>query len=506
MACSTLKSNILLSDGTTKPIHQLRVGDEVDTLDQHTFERGNHKVIFIEKSNSKLVALHFDKEDIECSPNHRFYSKNKAKWIKAKDLTKGDKVISLNGNLEFISRKKINEGEIIDLTVEGAHTYISGNILSHNKGNTTVVNEPPPPDKTFENYLKYQRERDEDADYRNWVGQLQDYKSAKSKQQTGRAGWQSKYDTTKEQLARGLIGYTEAQNILKDYATDYNLAAGSVNFAGGSDPRSVWERYQIPDDPETEDVDESGVREPEGGWTPLPTYETPENWQNWSVDQDLGRLGDYYLGTGTGDTDDEGNPVRTGGLLGQRRDQNIRTAYQQILGRVGTEDEITSAKDSLQSGYFGDFDDFKSSLTSSTEYKQKFGRSYLENYYDTMFGKEIRDEEGVGTGNRTFNFDRSLLPTYKGGTGGSGSQLEIDTGVALPDWQDTYTGTPAELDFTLDNIRESRKFLHSAGLTQLQGTIDKEIQSLKNEGAKEVTRIGKEGDIYAGLVGGFSFS
>ena len=30
----------------------------------------------------------FDKEDIECSPNHRFYSKNKAKWIKAKDLTK----------------------------------------------------------------------------------------------------------------------------------------------------------------------------------------------------------------------------------------------------------------------------------------------------------------------------------------------------------------------------------------------------------------------------------
>ena len=123
-----------------------------------------------------------------------------------------------------------------------------------------------------------------------------------------------------------------------------------------------------------------------------------------------------------------------------------------------------------------------------------------------MFGKEIRDEEGVGTGNRTFNFDRSLLPTYKGGTGGSGSQLEIDTGVALPDWQDTYTGTPAELDFTLDNIRESRKFLHSAGLTQLQGTIDKEIQSLKNEGAKEVTRIGKEGDIYAGLVGGFSFS
>jgi hypothetical protein len=502
MACSTLKSNILLSDGTTKPIHQLRVGDEVDTLDQHTFKRGNHKVIFIEKSNSKLVALHFDKEDIECSPNHRFYSKNKAKWIKAKDLTEGDKVISLNGTLEFISRKRINEGEIIDLTVEGAHTYISGNILSHNKGNTTVVNEPPPPDKTFENYLKYQRERDEDAQYRTWAGDLQAYKTAKGKQQTGRSGWQAKYDTTKDQLGRGLISYTEAQNQLKDYATDYNLAAGSVAFAGGSDPRSAWDRYQIIDDPDTEEV-ESGVRTPEGGWTQLPTYETPANWQNWSVDQDLNQLSDYYLGTST--TDADGNVTRSGGLLGERQTQNIGTAYQQILGRIATDDELADAKANLESGYFGGLDDFKTSLTSSTEYKNKFGRSYMENYYDTMFGKEQKNEAGEWTGKRTFNFDKSLLPTYRGGTGGTGSQLETDTGVALPDWQDSYTGTPAELDFTLDNVRESRKFLYSAGLTNLQGTIDKEIQSLKNEGGKEISRINAAGNLYAGLVGSFSF-
>jgi len=491
MACSTLKSNILLSDGTTKPIHQLCVGDEVDTLDQHTFKRGNHKVIFIQKSNSKLVALHFDKEDIECSPNHRFYSKNKAKWIKAKDLTKGDKVISLNGNLEFISRKKINEGEIIDLTVEGAHTYISGNILSHNKGNTTVVNEPPPPDKTAENFFKYQRQRDEDAEYRDWAGQLQDYKSAKSKQASGRSGWQSKYDTTKEQLARGLVSYKEAQTQLKDYASDYNLAANSLGFSAGADPRSTWERYED--------------KTPSAGWTEVPTYETPDQWQNWSVDQELGKLGDYYLGTGTGSTDSEGNPIREGGLLGERRDQNIKTAYQQILGRVGTEGEIQEAKDSLKSGYYGGLDDFKSSLTSSSEYKKKFNRSYLENYYDTMYGKEEVDAEGERTGKRTFNFDKSLLPTYKGDTGGTGSQLETDTGVALPDWKDNYKGTPSELDFTMDNIRESRKFLYSAGLTNLQGTIDKEIQSLKNEGAREATRIGKEGDIYAGLVQGFNF-
>ena len=234
---------------------------------------------------------------------------------------------------------------------------------------------------------------------------------------------------------------------------------------------------------------------PDGGWTTAPTYETPVEWENWSVNKALGDLQDYYTGAEGG----------TGGLLGERRHQNIGTAYQQILGRVATDDEIADAKANLESGYFGGLDDFKTSLTSSTEYKQKFGRSYLENYYDTMFGKEERDSEGIGTGRRTFNFDKSLLPTYRGGTGGTGSQLETDTGVALPDWQDSYTGTPAELDFTLDNVRESRKFLYSAGLTNLQGTIDKEIQSLKNEGGKEISRINAAGNLYAGLVGSFSF-
>ena len=57
----------------------------------------------------------------------------------------------------------------------------------------------------------------------------------------------------------------------------------------------------------------------------------------------------------------------------------------------------------------------------------------------------------------------------------------------------------------MDNIRESRKFLYSAGLTNLQGNIDKEVTKLKVEGNKEITRIGKEGDMYAGIVNAFSF-
>ena len=115
-----------------------------------------------------------------------------------------------------------------------------------------------------------------------------------------------------------------------------------------------------------------------------------------------------------------------------------------------------------------------------------------------MYGKEERDASGARTGTRTFNFDKSLLPSYSG-------DLEGDTGVKMPEWKDQYKGTPAEIDFAMDNIRESRKFLYSAGLTNLQGSIDKEVQKLKNEGGKEITRIGKEGDMYASVVNAFNF-
>jgi len=43
-------------------------------------------------------------------------------------------------------------------------------------------------------------------------------------------------------------------------------------------------------------------------------------------------------------------------------------------------------------------------------------------------------------------------------------------------------------------------------LTNLQGEIDKETQSLKNEGAKELARIEQSGGLYRQLVGAFNFS
>lgn len=173
-------------------------------------------------------------------------------------------------------------------------------------------------------------------------------------------------------------------------------------------------------------------------------------------------------------------------------------AYEEILGRKATEEESAAALERFKSGYYGSIADLKESLYKGQEYQKKFNKSYLDSYYDTTFGEEIKDEQGVGTGKRTFKFDKTLLPSYAG-------DIAQRTKVSLPNFADEFTGTPAELEAQLQNVRESRQFLYSAGLTNLQGEIDKETQEIKNKGMKEVQKIAAQGDIYKSLVGSFSF-
>ena len=182
----------------------------------------------------------------------------------------------------------------------------------------------------------------------------------------------------------------------------------------------------------------------------------------------------------------------------QRFQTGLGAAYEEILGRKATEEEKAAGLERFKGGYYQTVNDLKESLYKGQEYQKKFNRSYLDSYYDTMYGDEIKDAEGVGTGKRTFKFYKSLLPTY-------GGDLAERTKVALPSFADQFEGTPAELEQQLQNVRDSRQFLYSAGLTNLQGEIDKETQKLKNEGAAQVQKIAAQGDIYKSLVSAFSF-
>ena len=177
-------------------------------------------------------------------------------------------------------------------------------------------------------------------------------------------------------------------------------------------------------------------------------------------------------------------------LLPGRRTTGTKAAYEELLGRQATEEEVTKAQERFNQGYYSSVQDLKDSLTKGSEYQDKFNTSYLDNYYDTMFGKQGTNEAGKKTGQRSFKFDKNLLPTY------SGTNLSSRAQVTTPDFQDAFTGTPGEIQEQLQNVRDTRQYLYSAGLTNLQGEIDKETQKLKNEGGKEIAKISSQGDIY----------
>ena len=185
----------------------------------------------------------------------------------------------------------------------------------------------------------------------------------------------------------------------------------------------------------------------------------------------------------------------TASLPGKRA-TGMSAAYEELLGRQATAEELSKGQERFQQGYYGTMEDFKGSLTKSPEYQKKFNQSYLDNYYDTMFGKQSVDEKGDKTGKRTIKFDSKLLPSY-------GGNLADRTKITTPDFGEGFEGTPAELEAQQQNVRDTRQYLYSAGLTNLQGEIDTNIQKLKKESAKEVAAIGSTGNVYSSLVSGF---
>ncbi len=296
-------------------------------------------------------------------------------------------------------------------------------------GGTTVRYEQPKieRDTSFQDYLKYQQERERAAEEKAAAAAAEEKAKAEARKASGASAYAGLRSGVESQLRQGLLSYQDATSQLRDYAAKYDL-------------------------------------------TP------PE--------QDVTALTNIY----------------TQELLPGRRETGISSAYQELLGREATAEEKQSALERFNQGYYSNVQDLKDSLLKSQEYQKKFNQSYLDNYYDTMFGKQTVDEKGDKTGKRTFTFDQNLLPSI------ASQNLASRTGVTTPRFQGQFVGTPSEIDEQLQNVRDTRQYLYSAGLTNLQGEIDKETQALKNEGAKAVQKISAQGDIYKSLVSAFNFS
>jgi hypothetical protein len=207
----------------------------------------------------------------------------------------------------------------------------------------------------------------------------------------------------------------------------------------------------------------------------------------------------YQLGTGYTQNDinsligaaTQSAPAKEALLAGQ--------TYKDILGREATQSEIANFQNLYKTGEYK-LTDLTSTIKSGQEYQSKLNDNYLANYYDTMYGKQetTKSPEGydVKTGKRTFNYNSAYDPTFSGDLGKS---TGISTGAAPT----AFTGTPAEIEEFQQAQRQKRDFMYNAGLTNLQGQIDKDTQKIKNEGTSDVARIGSKGQLLSNLTAGF---
>jgi hypothetical protein len=207
----------------------------------------------------------------------------------------------------------------------------------------------------------------------------------------------------------------------------------------------------------------------------------------------------YKLGTGYTQADinsfvdqaTQGAAGKSATLAGQ--------TYKDILGRSATDSELSSFADLQKTGQYK-LTDLVNSIKSGSEYQNKFNDNYLSSYYDTMYGKQgttINEKgETVKTGTRTFNYNSALDPTFSG-------DIAKSTGISTSAVPTSFTGTAAEIEEFQQAQRQKRDFMYNAGLTNLQGQIDKDTQKIKNEGTKDVTRIAAQGQLLSNLTSGF---
>lgn len=157
--------------------------------------------------------------------------------------------------------------------------------------------------------------------------------------------------------------------------------------------------------------------------------------------------------------------------------------------------------DAGASDYGYDVDKFTQRVLNSKEYKDQFNDNYLDQYYDIEYGKAVDPETGevkLGSGQRTFNFGNlGQVPEFP--------QLDIEgTDFKIPGTPGTdgkFTGTIQEIKQAQQERNQQLNFYYNSGLTALQGNIDKNIQELKNKGAKEVAQISRSASTIAAALG-----
>ncbi|MFV2117301.1 LamG-like jellyroll fold domain-containing protein [Streptomyces sp. Act-28] len=143
-------TGVLMANGTTKAISEVKPGDYVLTAEPGKKEKEKHRVkeVIVTKTDRDyvdvVVATKSGPKTIQTTKHHQFYEITRNSWTQAADLRAGQKL--QNGSGEPTAILKVTsytaQRTTYDLSVDGLHTYhvLAGEapVLVHNSGGCPI--------------------------------------------------------------------------------------------------------------------------------------------------------------------------------------------------------------------------------------------------------------------------------------------------------------------------------------------------------------------------------
>ncbi|GAA0256441.1 hypothetical protein GCM10010492_66710 [Saccharothrix mutabilis subsp. mutabilis] len=145
-------THVLMADGTTKPIDQIKVGDKVTNSEPESAETEQHVVLAVivtdaDKDYADLtIATPDGNKTIRATAHHPIYNATAKRWVDAGDLDPGDQLNTPGNGRAAIQATRHYTATLrtYNLTIDVVHTYYvlagSTSVLVHNSGGCPHVN------------------------------------------------------------------------------------------------------------------------------------------------------------------------------------------------------------------------------------------------------------------------------------------------------------------------------------------------------------------------------
>lgn len=138
----TAETQVLMADGTSKPINKIKEGEYVTSFDPDTME---HKIGRVSNTWSEImndvIEVSYRDSSMIVASNQLFFTNN-GEFKTAPDASA---FRTLDGDeLSFTVKKVSGKVKMFDITVEDSHAFVANDIMVHNKGKAKKVVVPDP--------------------------------------------------------------------------------------------------------------------------------------------------------------------------------------------------------------------------------------------------------------------------------------------------------------------------------------------------------------------------